>query len=167
MHRRDFFHSRILCHPRRTRAAIQSSAGLHSSRPRSGQPREARAGVCEKGHFLDEGSPLSTPRLDDARRDGPQGAAAAAIDFGPPGPPRGARPARAPARPFGTRRGDARAPGVARETYERRAIEEWIAKGPRKGEVPISPLTGEPLKDTTLRPNFLARALSSGLPAKM
>jgi len=39
------------------------------------------------------------------------------------------------------------------QTYERRAIEEWLAKG----KVPISPLTGEPLKDTTLRPNYLAR----------
>jgi len=45
-------------------------------------------------------------------------------------------------------------------TYERRAIEEWLLKG-AKNEcgVPISPLTGEPLKDSTLRPNFLARAL--------
>ena len=41
------------------------------------------------------------------------------------------------------------------QTYERRAIEEWF----KKDVVPISPLTGEPLKDTTLRPNFLARAL--------
>ena len=53
------------------------------------------------------------------------------------------------------------------QTYERRAIEEWMRKGPRKGAVPTSPLTGEPLKDTTLRPNFLARALSNGLPAKI
>ena len=41
------------------------------------------------------------------------------------------------------------------QTYERRAIEEWL----QKGDVPTSPLTGEPLKDKTLRPNFLARAL--------
>ena len=42
------------------------------------------------------------------------------------------------------------------QTYERRAIEEWLTKA---GSVPISPMTGETLKDTTLRPNFLARAL--------
>ena len=41
------------------------------------------------------------------------------------------------------------------QTYERRAIEAWL----EKGDVPISPLTGEPLQDKTLRPNFLARAL--------
>ena len=39
---------------------------------------------------------------------------------------------------------------------ERRAIEAWLQKN---GDVPTSPLTGEPLKDKTLRPNFLARAL--------
>ena len=42
------------------------------------------------------------------------------------------------------------------QTYERRAIEAWI----KKGTVPISPLTGEPLEDLTLRPNFLAKALT-------
>jgi hypothetical protein len=42
------------------------------------------------------------------------------------------------------------------QTYERRAIEAWI----KKGTVPISPLTGEPLEDLTLRPNFLAKALA-------
>lgn len=42
------------------------------------------------------------------------------------------------------------------QTYERRAIEEWLTM---KGAVPTSPLTGEPLQDKTLRPNFLARAL--------
>ena len=42
------------------------------------------------------------------------------------------------------------------QTYERSAIEAWLMKG----SVPISPLTGEPLKDKTLRPNFLARALA-------
>ena len=41
------------------------------------------------------------------------------------------------------------------QTYERRAIEEWM----RKSDVPTSPLTGEPMKDTTLRPNYLAREL--------
>ena len=41
------------------------------------------------------------------------------------------------------------------QTYERRAIEEWLMKG----AVPTSPLTGEPLKDTELRPNYLAKAL--------
>ena len=39
------------------------------------------------------------------------------------------------------------------QTYERRAIEEWFTSAA------TSPLTGEPLKDKTLRPNFLARAL--------
>ena len=39
--------------------------------------------------------------------------------------------------------------------YERWAIEEWLSKRH------TSPLTGEPLDDTTLRPNFLARALRS------
>jgi len=43
------------------------------------------------------------------------------------------------------------------QTYERCAIEEWLKK-----ENAISPLTGEPLKDKTLRPNFLARALAAG-----
>ena len=42
------------------------------------------------------------------------------------------------------------------QTYERKAIEAWLKKA---GNVPTSPLTGEPLKDRTLRPNFLARAL--------
>ena len=49
------------------------------------------------------------------------------------------------------------------QTYERRAIEEWLRKGDFKGGVPTSPLTGEPLKDKTLRPNFLARALRAGI----
>jgi len=44
------------------------------------------------------------------------------------------------------------------QTYERKAIEEWLTK--KADGVPISPLTGEPLKDKTLRPNFLARALA-------
>ena len=45
------------------------------------------------------------------------------------------------------------------QTYERAAIEQWLAEERERGAVPISPLTGEPLKDTTLRPNFLAREL--------
>ena len=49
------------------------------------------------------------------------------------------------------------------QTYERRAIEEWLKKGDLNGGVPTSPLTGEPLKDKTLRPNFLARALRAGI----
>jgi len=44
------------------------------------------------------------------------------------------------------------------QTYERVAIEEWLEKGAAQGGM-TSPLTGEPLKDRTLRPNFLARAL--------
>lgn len=49
------------------------------------------------------------------------------------------------------------------QTYERRAIEAWLKKGDLEGAVPTSPLTGEPLKDKTLRPNFLARALRAGI----
>ena len=44
------------------------------------------------------------------------------------------------------------------QTYERKAIERWFGKC-GAGEWPLSPLTGEPLKDKTLRPNLLARAL--------
>ena len=46
------------------------------------------------------------------------------------------------------------------QTYERKAIEEWLQRSTGEdGCVPTSPLTGEPLKDTTLRPNYLAREL--------
>ena len=52
-----------------------------------------------------------------------------------------------------------RPPTRPSQTYERRAIEQWLAGERERGAVPVSPLTGEPLKDTTLRPNFLAREL--------
>lgn len=47
------------------------------------------------------------------------------------------------------------------QTYERTAIEAWLQRctGEDGHTLPTSPLTGEPLKDTTLRPNYLAREL--------
>ena len=45
------------------------------------------------------------------------------------------------------------------QTYEREAIERWLAKQ-RMRQLPCtSPLTGEPLKDTKLVPNVVLRGL--------
>ena len=62
-------------------------------------------------------------------------------------------------RPLTTPYDPLRPPTRPSQTYERRAIEQWLAGERERGAVPVSPLTGEPLKDTTLRPNFLAREL--------
>ena len=42
-------------------------------------------------------------------------------------------------------------------------MQTWMQKGVLRDGVPTSPLTGEPLKDQTLRPNLLARALRAGI----
>eukprot|EP00887_Chlorella_sp_A99_P007808 scaffold20.g7808.t1 len=44
-------------------------------------------------------------------------------------------------------------------TYERPAIEAWIAKQRAEGQAPTSPLTGQPLEDLRLVPNHIFRGI--------
>ena len=49
--------------------------------------------------------------------------------------------------PYNSLRTPFRLHTIPLQTYERRAIEQWLAGERERGTVPVSPLTGEPLKD--------------------
>ena len=49
------------------------------------------------------------------------------------------------------------------QTYERRAIEAWLARCAARGVAPTSPLTGERLSGEALIPNVILRGLVQDL----
>jgi hypothetical protein len=50
-------------------------------------------------------------------------------------------------------------------TYERAAIEGWIARQRAAGQAPSSPLTGAPLASAVLHPSHLVRSMVASLQA--